>query len=411
MYCPNCGAENDDNVNFCKKCGCPLKHYHDEDEKQNTNSYRKESYDKDAYDEGSYDARSYDERSYDERSYGERSYDENPYEEEDYDERPRRESSDRWDESEIDNPYEDDSDWDEEEERSSGSKLPVILGVTAGAIAAAAVVVVLGVNKGFIHFPGGNSAGQTEASASQTSSDSGEEDDLFALSDSSDEESGKDSNGPSVNTNSDSDETEKKEQSSSGNHQTFDASSSSSSEEDSQEKEDRDSDATPAPLQASPATESSSSSEEGIHRYELVVEDTTWDSAFQEAKDKGGYLVRINSRDEYNAILQQISAENKTNIQFYLGARRDDSSQDYYWVDENNNFIGDPINASGSWCEDEWLSGEPSFTDGSVVEDKVDMFLYQQTGTFVWNDCSGDLLGVLGDSASGKIGYIVEYDT
>ena len=49
------------------------------------------------------------------------------------------------------------------------------------------------------------------------------------------------------------------------------------------------------------------------------MEDVTWTQAYQNCLDKGGYLVRINSDEEYQAILQQIGAEDKRNIKFWLG--------------------------------------------------------------------------------------------
>lgn len=57
------------------------------------------------------------------------------------------------------------------------------------------------------------------------------------------------------------------------------------------------------------------------HRYELVVEDLTWTEADTLCREKGGYLAAITSWEELERIQEQMIAENKTDITFFVGAK------------------------------------------------------------------------------------------
>lgn len=149
--------------------------------------------------------------------------------------------------------------------------------------------------------------------------------------------------------------------------------------------------------------------DKAVHRYEYIISDATWQEAFQDCLNRGGYLVRINSSDEYEAIRKEISRQKMTDIYFRIGGRRDSQSKDYYWVNEENKLFGEKLNSDSSWCSEEWMKGEPSFQDGNLEEKYMDLFFFDGEKRFVWNDVPDDMLKAE-PAYSGKLGYICEYE-
>ncbi len=151
-----------------------------------------------------------------------------------------------------------------------------------------------------------------------------------------------------------------------------------------------------------------------IHEYQIIIDDCTWEEALKNAESMGGYLVRINTAEEYDFIINLLSGGNYSTYHFYLGGRRNSDGTEYYWVDENNQFMGECLNTDSSWCADAWYNGEPSYVDtGSdasslIQEDTMNLFCVG--GTWYLNDASGDLPGNYPDLLSGKVGYIVEVE-
>lgn len=147
--------------------------------------------------------------------------------------------------------------------------------------------------------------------------------------------------------------------------------------------------------------------ETAVHTYSLVVKDVTWDEAASACEKAGGYLVNINSEEEFDAIIEEIEDAGLEDKIFFLGASRTDS-ESYYWVDADGDLTGDPLNDNtDAWCNDVWLEGEPSFADGDTEETVVTMFYSSSEDRWVFNDVPTDILEAV-SYYSGKIGYICE---
>ncbi len=154
------------------------------------------------------------------------------------------------------------------------------------------------------------------------------------------------------------------------------------------------------------------------HRYELIVEDLTWTEADTLCREKGGYLAAITSWEELERIQEQMIAENKTDITFFVGAknpmeRNMGGTWGYHWFEPESGAKYDMLELYAALFGF-WLDDEPSYTglteDGAeVIEDCV-VLLYREADERCYiNDVPDDILSAA-PSYSGKVGYICEYD-
>lgn len=150
------------------------------------------------------------------------------------------------------------------------------------------------------------------------------------------------------------------------------------------------------------------------HRYELAVQDLTWQEAEALCRDRGGYLATITSVEELERIQAQMEAEDKTDITFYVGAdnERGKDSFGYHWTEADGTTYNmlDHYNALFAF----WMKGEPSYTglteDGVEVEEAYVVLLYRKAEARCYlNDVPNDILSAA-PSYAGRIGYICEYD-
>lgn len=151
------------------------------------------------------------------------------------------------------------------------------------------------------------------------------------------------------------------------------------------------------------------------HRYELYVEDITWDEAQKRCEEKGGYLAAITTIEEYGRIKNGIESSGQTQVAYWVGASDDyPSSYPLYEWREPNREYSKYILMSNTIMREYWAEGEPSYCKQADVEQigeagvyllyddtKEDCHLY---------DAPMDMLLRNPDYAD-KIGYICEYDS
>lgn len=148
-----------------------------------------------------------------------------------------------------------------------------------------------------------------------------------------------------------------------------------------------------------------------IHLYDFFLSDGTWEDAYRGCKERGGHLVTFDSQEEFSYVCSLLTENGQENNIFFIGGRRDLDSQNYYWVDQNNNLTGSVLNAPNAWNSGYWMSNEPSFKDSSLGIDEhvLSIFFYADSNQWVWNDEPNDLVSAV-PSYSGKVGYICEYE-
>lgn len=151
-----------------------------------------------------------------------------------------------------------------------------------------------------------------------------------------------------------------------------------------------------------------------IHNYQVVISDISWYEAKAECERAGGYLVRINTAEEYRYIIDFLNTNGYTEIHFYLGGRRNYDGRDYYWIDENDTFIEECLNNPESWTNGYWYKNEPSYEDiGSDISGNIEenvMNLFYVKDSWYLNDSSEDMAYYYPEWLDGKVGYIIEFE-
>lgn len=142
------------------------------------------------------------------------------------------------------------------------------------------------------------------------------------------------------------------------------------------------------------------------HRYELVVEDVTWEEAAARCREKGGYLATVTSNEEMCRIQEQVTAEEKTDITFFVGAKERN------WLEHGTEELDVMILYT---ILDFWLDGELDpkrwQTEGEEALKNYFVLVYRESDERCYlGEELNDILTAK-PSYAGKIGYICEYDS
>ena len=145
------------------------------------------------------------------------------------------------------------------------------------------------------------------------------------------------------------------------------------------------------------------------HRYELIVEDCTWEEADQRCKERGGYLASMTCDEEFEIVDNLIRQQELTNICFFIGANR---IGDFWWHWTEPGLANNRCLGNGYWKH--WLNGSPSYSetlaDGTEIDEDYAEYMYsKKDDAFYINDVPNDVIGYF-PIYRGRMGYICEYE-
>lgn len=131
-----------------------------------------------------------------------------------------------------------------------------------------------------------------------------------------------------------------------------------------------------------------------LHTYEVISADCSWDEACSRAEELGGYLAVITSDEEFHQIAQAASDSGLTYL--WLGGQAD-AGGNWSWLN------GEPFSHTS------WYPGEPSGQDADGTPERY-LSMWNVGGSWSWNDQRNDLVSAY-SFVSGKVGFVVEYET
>ncbi len=143
------------------------------------------------------------------------------------------------------------------------------------------------------------------------------------------------------------------------------------------------------------------------HTYEYVRGMYSWEEAQKYAKEKGGYLVRFDSEDEFKYVTKEITKKGYQETGFIIGARRAEGSKDYFFVDGEDKAVGEKLNTASSWTSSYWASGEPTYEWDGVQEWIVTVEYKADEAKWTLNDVPDNATY---PADPNRHGFIIEYE-
>ena len=144
------------------------------------------------------------------------------------------------------------------------------------------------------------------------------------------------------------------------------------------------------------------------HKYEIFIENLSWDEAKNSCIEKGGYLAVINSEEESRRLHDYIVKSNLTEHALYIGCKN------IYWSLKNGT---NQEYTSGNIFINSLNYDYMDITGGNPKSDEMDygMVYIRNDGQSLNNNLMDIFLGPANlaeynPKMSGKIGYICEYD-
>lgn len=155
------------------------------------------------------------------------------------------------------------------------------------------------------------------------------------------------------------------------------------------------------------------------HRYEAVVADVTREEAFEQAKEKGGYLAVLTTDEEYEAVAKSIEKQGALAELYYVAGRKtgigafdfsvawtdSDGKEEidympdkhYYWDEWGGNWIDNGVDLWDAWFN-QWGGNDKS---------EYGVLKYNKELSSVFLNFALDDITPL---YKGRMGYIIEFD-
>lgn len=143
------------------------------------------------------------------------------------------------------------------------------------------------------------------------------------------------------------------------------------------------------------------------HRYELITDDVTWQEAFDEAKESGGYLAIITCNEENSAIQSLIEESYCEDISYYVAYR------DSEWVG-NEFYMPRWVQPDGSFLQAQLIypfDGQYKYSsEWNIDNEDCGLMQYSSSDNILYMQHAPEDVISVSPEYAGKIGYIIEYD-